>query len=193
MNLRILLLLVILAIVFIAGCTQTGQPVLNSGETKPRTTTLEPSQLALQLSDLPSNYSIKERAERVKSDVSPEAIKIGWKEGYYVKFARIESLLDFTTIEHGISIYPIENISEVLTIPRYQEENFMIEKMSKPNIGDDSNALRITAKDEYGTEYRYYMIEFIKMDVYEYLLMTGITTDYELLKDLARKAEAKIE
>jgi len=192
MKSKILLILGILAIVLVAGCTsETGQKVSTNLETKPRITTLEPSQLALQLSDLPSNYSIKERAERVKSDIIQEAINIGWQKGYYVKFVRLENLLDYTTIEHGISIYPIENISKVLAIPRYPEEGFVVEKMSKPNIGDDSNAFRITTKDEYGTEYRYYMIEFIKMNVYEYLLMMGITTDYELLKELARKAEAK--
>lgn len=37
------------------------------------------------------------------------------------------------------------------------------------------------------------MIEFIKLDVYESFYMSGTTTDYELLKDLARKSENKIE
>jgi len=90
-----------------------------------------------------------------------------------------------------ISIYPIENISKVLTLPRESNENITFDELSKPNIEDNSRAFRITAKDEFGTEQRYYQIEFIKMDVYESLYMSGTTTDYELLKDLSKKSEEK--
>lgn len=155
----------------------------------PAITTKEPSQLALQLSDFPSgqNYTLKERTERVRSDVSSSGLELGWQKGYAVKYYRIGSIFDMTAVEQAISIYPVENISKVLTIPYNSTENTTINELSKPNIGDDSRAYRFDT----GTD-RIFRIEFIKMDVYISLDMYGITTDYELLKDLAKTVESRI-
>jgi hypothetical protein len=38
-----------------------------------------------------------------------------------------------------------------------------------------------------------YIIEFTKLDAYEYLMMSGTVTDYETLKEMAKKVELKIE
>jgi len=195
-----LLILLLIITVFVSGCigqTEKQEETTStiSTTTMPKIATKEVSQMALQLLDMSSsNYTIKERAERVRADVSPDALDLGWKRGYYVSFARIgESIFDITAIEHLISIYPIENISKVLTtIPRESTENITFNELSRLDIGDDSRAYRIDAKNEFGTEYRYYQIEFVKMDVYMSLYMTGTSTDYELLKDLAKKAESRI-
>jgi len=197
-----ILVLAIIGIIFISGCVQQTETPSGTGQQqttqpteppKPKLSTLEPFELVLQTSDFPSNYTIKERTERVKSDVSQDAIDLGWEKGYYVRYARIgDSILDATVIEQAISVYPIDNISKVLTLPRESNENITFDELSNPNIGDDSRAFRITTKDEFGTETRYYQIEFVKMDVYESLYMSGTTTDYELLKDLSKKAETKI-
>ena len=193
----ITIILITSALLF-SGCIEEETPstIATQGTIapSPKLTMKEPSDLVLQLSDFPSNYTIKERTERVKSDISEEGLEHGWKKGYYVRYARIgDGLFDVTVIEQSISVYPIENISKILAIPYESTENMTWEEFSKPNIGDDSKAYRITVKDEFGTKDRYYMIEFIKLDVYESFYIGGTTTDYELLKDLARKAESKIE
>jgi len=185
--------------VFLSGCTQqtTTAPETNkvTPQEQPKTklSSLEPSNLILQLSDLSSNFSIKERTERVRSDVNEDARNLGWKKGYYVRFVKGETLLDMMVIEHSISIYPIENISKVITTQWKSDDNVTYDELSKPNLGDDSRAFRITQKSEFGQENRVYLIEFVKMDVYEALYMRGTTTDFEILKELAKKAEAKIK
>jgi len=198
-----LLAILLIGVVLISGCVQQTETPSGTGHEqttqpseppKPKLSTLEPSELVLQISDFRSNYTIKERTERVKSDVRQDAIDLGWKKGYYVRYARIgDSILDVTVIEQAISVYPIENISKVLTLPRESNENITFDELSKPNIGGDSRAFRITTKDEFGTKTRYHQIEFTNMDIYESLYMSGTTTDYEILKDLAKKAEAKIK
>ena len=193
----LLIALMVISVGFLSGCNEKKETEDfndNSIPSGQELSTIEPSNMILQLSDLPSNYTIKERTERVKSDVSEIAISLGWIKGYYVRFARVVNIYDTTVIEQFISIYPIENISKILTsIPRVSNETIIFDELSKPNIGDDSQAYRVTAKDEYGTETKYYMIEFIKMDVYEGLYMSGTTTDYEMLKDLAKIAVGKIK
>ena len=171
------------------GCVKGKVSVAQIDSPKPKLSTVEPSKLSLQLSDLPSNFTIKERVERIRSDVSQEARDLGWEEGYYVRYAKVgDSILDATIIAHSISIYPSENISIIVDLPRESDSNITYDELSKPNIGDNSKAFRITKDNE-----RYYMIQFIKMDVYESLTMWGTTTDYELLKEVAKKAEAKIK
>jgi len=189
---RLIAIVAIVAVVMFAGCVEEEAPsaIVPSRELA----TKEPSELVLQLSDFPSNYTIKERTERVKSDISEEGLDLGWKKGYYVRYVRIgDNLFDATVIQQAISVHPLENISKVLTRPRESTGNMTYEELSKPNIGDDSKAYRVTAKDEFGTEDRYYIIEFIKLDVYESFYISGTSIDYELLKDLAREAESKIK
>lgn len=185
-------IIVIASALLFSGCIE--EDTTSAIVPSPKLTTKEPSELALQLSDFPSNYTIKERTERVKSDIIEKGLNLGWKKGYYVRYARIGDILfDVTIVEQSISIYPLENISKILFVSHESTENRTYEELSKPNIGDDSKAYRVTVKDEFGTEDRYYMIEFIKLDVYESFYIGGTTTDYELLKDLAKKAESKIE
>lgn len=172
------------------GCVEDKASVAQIDSSKPKLSTVEPSMLALQLSDLPSNFTIKERTERIGSDVLQEARDLGWEEGYYVRFVKIgDNIFDATIVRHSISIYPSENISKIIDIPMVSDSNRTYDELSKPNIGDNSRAFRITTEDDN----RYYEIEFVKMDVYENIQMSGTTTDYELLKELAKKAEAKIK
>lgn len=173
--------------------TIMGRPTESQTCSLPRIASKEPSEMALSLEDLPQdqNYTLKERTERTKSDVSSRAIDLGWEKGYYVRFARIGDMFDTTGVEHVISIYPLENITKILDLP--QESEYMVyDELSKPNIGDDSRAFRITWIDEFGYEQKTYQIEFIKMNVYEALFLSGTTLDYEFLKDLASKAESKV-
>ena len=197
-------LVAIVGAVIFAGCveeetttppaeTTTPIPTLIPAAT-PQTTTMQVSELILDLSDFPGNYSIKERNPRLKSDVNEEGIELGWKGGYYGRYARIgENIFDVTLIEQHISLYPIENITKVPMLPRESTENITFEEIPCSGIGDKCISGRMTITDEFGREERVYMIEFVKMDVYELFYIIGTSTDYELLVNLAKKAEAKIK
>ena len=193
LNTQLLVVLLLITMVILSGCTEQTSTTSETIEeqTNTKISSIEPSNLILQLSDLPSNFTIKERAERVRSDLDKDAKNLGWKKGYAVRFIKGETVFDMTAISHGISIYPIDNISKILDIPKISNENVTFDELSNPNIGDKSKAFRVTENS--GFETRSYMIEFVKMDVYEYLYMSGTSTDYELLKELAKKAEAKIK
>jgi hypothetical protein len=162
---------------------------------------LEPNELVLQLSDVPEEYEIYARGERVKSDVQKVALSIGWIKGYFVDFKR-ENGYEIV-LSNSMSIYPKENISKVLDLARteikppflpyeYDPKTQTIKKIDElpnPSIGDESIAYRITIEDTDGNLIsKSYRIDFVKLDVYEVL----IGLDYEVLKDAARKLEAKI-
>lgn len=201
-------LTILILAVFVVSCNQQTKNSEISSNTKPqeqiqeqvkespilKTATKEPSEFILNLSDLTEGYMIKERTPRLKSDVSKEALDLGWKEGYYVRYGRRgEDIFDTTSIDLFISIYPIETIQKVIELPKESIENATVEELPNPNIGDKRRAFRITSKDESFNEERVYAIEFIKMDVYVNLVMYGTSTDYEFLKTLAKRIEAKIK
>ena len=147
------------------------------------------SELVLDLSDLPEDYKIIVKGPRTKSDISESGLNLGWKEGYRIAFATGEgTIFDFTTISQAVSKYPIENISLVLDdlFLYYEEKGYVIEELPNPYIGDKSIASKLTEEDfGIGT----YQIEFVKKDIYMSFKTRG---NYELLEELAKKAEAKI-
>jgi len=176
----------IILLVCIVGCTSKAP---STPEIK--LSTIELSEMALQLDELPENYQIKERSEQVRSDVVQTALDWGWKKGYTVKFVQVDSNnLEITSIEQGISVYPIENINKTLSLQRDESANITIDDLSNPNIGDQSQAYRITNKSDNSKSYA---IDFVKHDVVESLRMSGTFTDYETLKELAKTAAEKIE
>ena len=189
---NILTIGLIILLVCIVGCTSKAP---SNPEIK--LSTIEPSEMALQSDELPENYQIKERSEQVKSDVVKSALDLGWKKGYIVKFVQVElNNLEVTSIEQDISIYPIENINKSLSLQRVESTKYTannsnrIDDLSNPNIGDQSQAYRITNKSDNSKSYA---IDFIKQDVFESLRMSGTFTDYEILKELAKTAAEKIE
>ena len=189
---NILTIGLIILLVCIVGCTSKAP---SNPEIK--LSTIEPSEMALQSDELPENYQIKERSEQVKSDVVKSALDLGWKKGYIVKFVQVDlNNLEVTSIEQGISIYPIENINKSLSLQRDESTKYTannsnrIDDLSNPNIGDQSQAYRITNKSDNSKSYA---IDFTKQDVFESLRMSGTFTDYEILKELAQTAAEKIE
>jgi len=66
----------------------------------------------------------------------------------------------------------------------------VVEELSDPKIGDQSQAFRITNTYD---KSKTYIIIFNKMDVLETFTMTGITTDYETLKALTLKAASNVK
>lgn len=184
-----LVILFAITSILIAGCLSNA-----SDENTLSSTTL--SEMALQLSDLPEGYEIQERSERVASDVRQEGLDQGWKRGYVVNYQKINVNTDSScTIQQVISVYPIETITPLLLDDRarflgYANDNFTVDEMPNPTIGDTSLAFRSTEGED---DTKTYYILFAKKDVYEDVRMTGTVTDYELLKDLAKKAAAKIK
>ncbi len=162
------------------------------------------SDLALQLSDLPDGWEIKSRGERTKSDVSQEALELGWEEGYNIFLRNIENP-DIQIIQ-DISIYPLESMPKVLdgtkqTLQLFGEGingikkefafegyriKYRIEELNNWNIGDESIVIKKIYLD--GDYENVYQIEFVK-DKY-YINIRG--HDSGLVKGLAKEIEAKI-
>lgn len=170
---------------------ETTQPPIKE---TPKIATKQPSEMILNISDFPDNYSLKEKGPRPKSEVSEEGIKLGWQNGYYASYSHDGAV--FTFVDQWTSIYPPENILKVFDLAKTSDENATYAELPIDKIGERSRAWRVTTLGKLGDmEIRQsgYRIEFIKLNVYTTLVMSGFTTDFELLKDLAIKAERKIQ
>jgi hypothetical protein len=203
-------LMVILMTVFIiitlgiAGCASqapSASPVstVSPAPVAPTTSeqklsTLEPSRLALQPSEVPAGFTLVEQLERNLSDMRPWAVDKGWKKGYYAYYEKNGQ--DVQYIEQAISVYPIGNISLIVpdTVQGVKnwsaEENLTVEELPVPGIGDFSRALKISKPGEPVNDY---IITFVKYDVFEQMSINGTTADYETLKQVAGTAAAKIK
>lgn len=158
--------------------------------------------MALQISDLPDkNWTILERNVRNREDVFQVERDLGFKKGYNITFS---SQQENNTISQFISVYPLVNSAINMTFSfDAAKENYRIgslyentgklilsiSELSNPFIGDLSLAYNITVS-EAGLRKNIYTICFTKWDVAEVVTVEGI--DYEILKDLAKKAEEKI-
>lgn len=153
------------------------------------------STLMLTINDFPQGqgWTLKDRAERGRTDVSDYGLNLGWKRGYYATYLRGElntENLDYSRIDMSISEYPPENISLILK-DEEDDNSTRYDSLSSPNIGDESKAFKVIYTDEYGNEEIAYKVEFRKHNLYLAFFNYGTRTDYELLKELARKAETK--
>lgn len=208
----VFLIPLILAVMLIAGCTapNTTDSQQNNITTNNTTSKIVEEKkeitgaqdLALSLTDLPDSWEISTRGERTKSDVSSYGISLGWTEGYNIVFRKVES--KDVSIYQDVSVYPKENVSHVLDISKAMVKLFTegingttvnwdtdqygvkyrIEELKKIDLGDDS----ISMKYIYENDRVSYVLEFIKDKYYE--RFSGY--DYELIKELAKKAETKI-
>lgn len=187
----------ILSSVFIAGCASnapsTSLPTFGS-----KLSTIEPIEMALKLSDLPSGFTIKEGTERTSSDVGQKAHANGWKKGYFVEFDRSGTgkTLETEMIMQDISVYPIDNVNQIMAnaqskILKEAYANETVEQLSDPKIGDSSQAFRVK-KNIFGIPITSFVIYFAKGDVVETIIMTGTSADYATLNQLAKVAAAKI-
>jgi hypothetical protein len=185
--------------VSIAGCTSQAPSALPV--TDKNLSTIEPSQMALQPSEVPGNFTLVEKAERNVSDMSSWAVDQGWKKGYYAVWQmNDQSLLPGTVFEQYISVYPANNISLIVPDTVYmvknwsaQEENVnisVVDELPLPTIGDSSSALRIFDKSNNTEEY---IVAFVKKDVFQEFYTNGTAADYETARQLAIIAAAKIK
>lgn len=165
--------------------------------TESRVSTVEPSVMALQISDLPEGYTIKERSDVSYAEINPIARDEGWKKGYYVAFFRMNAKnYDITGISQQISIYPLNRMALIFDevkngIISRTNASVSVTELPFPKTGDRTIALRtIDANDSYGIIV--YTVIFTKKDAFEQIEMRGTTTDYEVLKDITARAALKI-
>ena len=188
----VLAILLIILTVSISGCTSEN-----------KLSTIEPSEMTLQISDIPENFILEKSSESVPSDVSQWALDHGWKKGYYVIYNKTDDIIPIpdTTITQYIAKFPIDNISLIIpntvkNLKNQATENVSVDELSMPNVSDSSRMYRITTK---GVNAKTYVILFVKKDVYEIIQVyesifeKNKMKDYETLKQLANVAAAKIK
>jgi len=187
-------------------CIDNNDCVLNKEESRicglPGIALNEPSQMVLQISDLPDKNWTIEKNIRSREEVSQIERDLGFKKGYNVTFFSQEN----DTVKHSISVYPLVNSAINMTFSFeaakgnyrtgsiYENTNKIISSISElenPFIGDFSIAYNVTVLNKNVKE-NVYTICFTKWDVAEVVTIEGSNSDYELLKDLAKKAEEKI-
>jgi hypothetical protein len=171
---------------------------LSSLTPESKLSTIEPSAMALQISDLPDGYSIKERSDVSYTEISPMARDEGWKKGYYVAFYRMNvKNYDITGITQQISIYTFNRMALIFdelknNLITRANASVSVTELPFPKTGDRTIALRsVDANDQYGIIT--YTVIFTKKDALEQIEMRGTTTDYEALKDIVQRAGDKIK
>ena len=161
-----------------------------SGKLHAKTSSTTISSLVL---DLPEGYALQDKAPRVKSELSENSLKLGWIEGYKISFSKSEdTIFSITRIDQLISKYSLENITKLIIIPE-ETEGVTVDEIPIEKIGDESKAFKIIDENDFAGSGGYYQIQFRKMDILETLTISGTSQNFELLKELARKAENKIK
>jgi hypothetical protein len=198
----------LLIAVGISGCTDklSEKPVILSTPTTslpmvtptPENPNAEvmPSEMALQLTDLPLDYFLRSRTV-VSMDELPSVNRdLGWRQGYFVSFYRMNLRNeDITGITQTLGIYPLESMNRLFGIENdtllSSDASVERHQIPFPITGDRSIAVRETHPDDRDNVITYTVI-FSRKNVFEKITMSGTTTDYEVLRDVVQKAAAKI-
>jgi len=198
-----LLILCVMVMAGSAGCISvvtgpappSGQPISVQPSPAPGTGATI-ADLALQASDLPSDYILRDRSVIGYGGISQLDHDLDWQQGYRTSFYRLDKKHDdMTTISQQISIYPPDNINAVYRLTGnaivpsgYNASGYQI---PFPTIGDQSVAWRETADSPQDTITSYNVI-FVKNTVLERITLEGTTTDYELFRTIAQDAATRI-
>jgi hypothetical protein len=202
-----LIAIALILVVGVSGCldrlyerpvpipTPTPLPVITPVPESPGST-IVPSEMALQLTDLPSDYFLRDRTVIAYDEMPKINRDLGWRQGYFVSFYRMNLRNeDLTGITQTIAVYPLEKMNPLFSVEKDDllTHDTLTEQyeIPFPIIGDRSYAIRETHPDD---PYRgvTYTVIFSRKNVFEKITMGGTTTDYETLKDVANKAAAKI-
>ena len=98
--------------------TPTPTPVVPPAP-ESRTVTVPPSDMALQLSDMNSDYIIKDRSVMISPEVTQLTRDLGWRQGYFVQFYRLDKDKDDQTfVRQSVNIFPLENMNKVFSIEK---------------------------------------------------------------------------
>jgi hypothetical protein len=198
--------LLLIFFIYSAGCsspppvqptpTPTPAPVvLPTPES--RTATVPPSDMALQLSDMNSDYIIKDRSVMISPEVTQLTRDLGWRQGYFVQFYRLDKDKDDQTfVRQSVNIFPPDNMEKVFSTEKEDMKSrsngsAAFYEIPFPTIGERSIAFRGAYIND-PNNFVVYSVLFTKKNVYEKITMTGTTTDYETLKEIAQKAVEKI-
>lgn len=180
-----ILLLAVVGIFLFMGETDSAYDSENQETTK------EFSELVLTIDDLSEGYVVGSSEPRFRSKMSERALGWGWKEGYFSSFSKSEEgSFSITWVKQYISIYPLENISKVISPPK-EREGLTIEEIEIDKIGDESAVYYMVDENDFALSYGYYQILFRKGNILETIEMTGNVKDFEQLKEFAKAAERK--
>jgi hypothetical protein len=153
--------------------------------------------MALRLPDLPGDYFLKDRSVVAIDEIPTLNRNLGWWQGYRVVFYRLYlDREDLTGVTQTISLYPLENMNTLFSVEKdallAPDPSVNRYEIPFPVIGDRSIAVRETRSDDTHKMVTYTVI-FTDKNVYETITMSGSTTDYEVLKNITRTAEARIQ
>jgi hypothetical protein len=201
----IALILVVQLAVCSAGCLSPAPasppqqaPLLTNPPTPESTSaTVSPGDMALRLADMPPDYQLKDRTLIAYGEVSQLAHDLGWQQGYRVIFSHVNRQKDDKTgISQSISVYPPQNMNKVYALEKegilFARNDTTIIEIPFPVTGDESIAFRETRSAD-PQNFAVYTVIFKKKNVFEIISMEGTTTDYEMLKDVVRKAADRIQ
>jgi hypothetical protein len=154
--------------------------------------------MALQPSDLPYDYILQDRSVMASPEVSQLSRDLGWRQGYFVSFYRMDINNNvLTRLRQSVNIYATtESMNSVFLVEKEDLENQQISPGTRyeipfPAVGERRIAFRDT--NPAGTERVVtYSVIFTKKNVYEKITMSGTNTDYETLKRLVQRAEALV-
>jgi hypothetical protein len=178
--------------------TTVPTPLPTLQTTEPPLVTAEPSSdMALQSADLPSDYTLQDRTVIALPEVSQLARQLGWQQGYYVSFyCRNGNNEIVTRIWQSVNIFSSDNINGVFLLEKEELKKEHLTPGTRyeipfPATGERSIAFRETNPLDPERPVSYTVI-FTKKNVYEKITMSGTSTDYEVLKRLAQRAEVLI-
>ena len=201
-------LILVIFLLCSTGCLDTlfGEPPYRTDTLAPTTvpTTDTPrlpeqsSDMALQPSDLPSDYILQDRSVMAVQEVSQLARELGWRQGYFVSFYRRNSNTnDITRIRQSVSIFSSDSINGVFLLEKEELKDQQLSPGTRyeipfPAVGERSIAFRDTNPVDPERPVTYTVI-FTKKNVFEKITMSGTNTDYETLKRLVQRAEALVQ
>ncbi len=201
-------LILVILVLCSAGCLEnlSGEPP-HKTETPAPTTVIRvqtnsplksPSEMALQPSDLPSDYVLQDRSVMASPEVSQLGRDLGWRQGYFVSFYRMDSNNHvLTRVRQSVSIFTSDTMNGIFLVEMEDLKNQQISPGTRyeipfPAVGERSIAFR----DMNSTDAEWpvtYTVIFTKKNVYEKITMSGTSTDYETLKRLVQRAEALVQ
>jgi hypothetical protein len=201
-------LILVILVLCSAGCLDTlfGTPPSTTEISVPPTvpttespqSIVPPSDMALQPADLPSEYILRDRSVTAFPEVSQVARDLGWRQGYFVSFDRVNNdKNDLTRIRQSISIFSLDGINRVFLIEKEDLKNQQVSPATRyeipfPTIGERSIAFRDANPGDPERPVTYTVI-FTRKNVYEKITMSGTSTDYETLKRLVKRAEVLVQ
>jgi hypothetical protein len=183
----IFIVFIIVAAVSIAGCSSSGTDSGSGPDSQ--LSTLEPSHMVLQASDLPAGYVLKEEKQTDTSRMDPSIWSV--KKGYEVAFTKGPDAAYTGVIAQSLVIEPADKVGQQISIltGEYAKKGIKPVQLSGPVIGDASSAFTVPGVKQGG---EMYMIIFTRKDVVVLLMMSGPDKDYTVLQSVAVKAAEKI-